>query len=64
MSDIFVERQADGTYVAIQDSQVIAESNSQTETAKMARRKKPGNRVFIKRVRKTADDSRSRWRRF
>lgn len=63
MSDIFVEREDDRTYVAIQNKQVIAKGPTQAETAARAHRKEPGDPVLAERVRNTKRGKRDKWRR-
>jgi hypothetical protein len=63
MSDVFVERKDDGTYVAYQNKRVIARGSTQAETAEKAHRNAPGDPVFVERVRDTKGGSRDKWRR-
>jgi hypothetical protein len=63
MSNVFVERKDDGTYVARQNHQIIANGSTQAETAERAHRKAPGDPVFVERVRNTTGGSRDKWRR-
>jgi hypothetical protein len=53
LSNIFVEQQADGTYVAIQSKTVIAVGSTQAQTADRAHAKSPGDPVLAERVRMT-----------
>jgi Family of unknown function (DUF5678) len=46
MSNIYVERQHDGTYVATQTKRVIATGATQEETIRKARKKAPGDPVL------------------
>jgi len=63
MSNVFVERKDDGTYVATQNRQVIAKGSTQAEAAEHAHRKALGCPVFVERVRDTKGGSRDKWRR-
>jgi len=63
MSDVYVERQDDGTYVAIQNKRVIARGRTQAATVARARRKEPADPVLAERVRNTKGGSRDKWRR-
>jgi hypothetical protein len=63
MSNIYVEREDDGTYKATQNKKVIARGGTQAETVKAARRKKPDDPVLAERVRNTKDGSRDKWHR-
>jgi hypothetical protein len=63
MSDIYVERKDDGTYVTTQKKQVIAKGGTQAETVARARRKEPDDSVLAERVRNTKGGSRDKWRR-
>jgi hypothetical protein len=63
VTNIFVEQQADGTYVAIQGKTVIAVGTTQAQTAHGVHAKRPGDPVFVERVRMTKGGSRDKWRR-
>jgi hypothetical protein len=63
MSNIYVEREDDGTYVAIQNKQVVTTGNTQKETAERAHQRRPDDPVLAERVRMTKDGSRDKWRR-
>jgi hypothetical protein len=63
MSNIYVEREPDETYVAIQKKQVIARGRTQAEAAARAHRQEPDDPVLAERVRDTKGGSRDKWRR-
>jgi len=63
MSNVYVERQDNGTYVATQNKQVIAKGATQAEAAERAHRKAPGDPILVERVRDTKAGSRDKWRR-
>ena len=63
MSNIFVERKPDGTYVARQNHRIIATGSTQAGTAEEAHKLKPDDPVFVERVRNTTGGSRDKWRR-
>ena len=63
MSDIFVERQDDGTYKARQNRRTIAKGVTQEQAAARAHRKRPDDPVLAERVRDTNRGSRDKWRR-
>jgi hypothetical protein len=63
MSDIFVEREDDGTYRAIQNKKTIATGATQEETALKAHKLKPNDPILAERVRKTPEGSPDKWRR-
>lgn len=62
MSNIFVEREGDGTYVASQNKRAIARGATQEEAAARAHRKRPDDLVLAERVRDTKRGSRDKWR--
>jgi hypothetical protein len=63
MSNIYVEREEDGTYVATQNKRVIASGDTQAQAVARARRKEPDGPVLAERVRDTKRGSRDKWRR-
>jgi hypothetical protein len=63
MSNIYVEREEDGTYVATQNKRVIASGDTQAQAVARARRKEPDDPVLAERVRDTKRGSRDKWRR-
>jgi hypothetical protein len=63
MSNIYVEREEDGTYVATQNKRVIAKGDTQAQAVARARRKEPDDPVLAERVRDTKRGSRDKWRR-
>lgn len=63
MSNIYVEREDDGTYEATQNKRVIASGNTQREAIDRARRAKPDDPVLAERVRDTSAGGRDKWRR-
>jgi hypothetical protein len=63
MSNIYVEREEDRTYVATQNKRVIASGDTQAQAVARARRKKPDDPVLAERVRDTKRGSRDKWRR-
>jgi hypothetical protein len=54
MSDIYVEREDDGTYAATQNHRTIATGSTQRQAIARARRAKPDDPVLAERVRDTA----------
>jgi hypothetical protein len=63
MSDIYVEREDDGTYVATQKHRTIATGKRQRETIDRARRIKPDDPVLAERQRYTEKGKPDKWRR-
>lgn len=63
MSNIYVEREEDGTYVATQNKRMIASGATQAQAIARARRKEPDDPVLAERVRDTKVGSRDKWRR-
>ncbi len=63
MSNIYVEREEDGTYVATQKKREVASGDTQAQTVARAHRKKPNDPVLAERVRDTKRGSRDKWRR-
>jgi hypothetical protein len=63
MSNIYVEREKDGTYVATQNHQTVATGDTQREAIDRARRVEPEDPVLAKRIRDTKVDGRDKWRR-
>ena len=63
MSNIYVEREDNGAYVAIQNKRVITKGDTQEEAAARAHRQKPNDPVLAERVRITKGGSRDKWRR-
>lgn len=63
MSNIYVEREEDGSYAARQNKRVIATGDTQAETAARVRRKRPDDPILGERVRDTKSGSRDKWRR-
>jgi hypothetical protein len=63
MANIYVEREEDGTYVAIQKKRIIAKGDTQAETGSEAHEQKPVDPVLAERVRMTKGGSRDKWRR-
>jgi hypothetical protein len=63
MSNIYVEREDDGTYAARQNKRVIAQGETQRETIDRARRVEPDDPVLAERVRDTRVGGRDKWRR-
>lgn len=63
MSNIYVELEEDGKYVATQNKRVIAEGDTQRQTIDRARRSKPDDPVLAERVRDTRVGGRDKWRR-
>jgi hypothetical protein len=63
MSNIYVEREDNGKYVAFQNKKAIATGEIQAQAAARARRKRPEDPVLAERVRDTKAGSRDKWRR-
>lgn len=63
MSNIYIEREDNGKYVAFQNKRVIATGDTQAEAAARAHRKRPEDPVLAERVRDTKVGSRDKWRR-
>jgi hypothetical protein len=63
MSNIYVERQANGKYLETQNKKVIAIGDTQKEAVERAHRKEPDDPVLAERVRDTKSGSRDKWRR-
>lgn len=63
MSDIYVEREGDGTYAARQNKRVIADGDTQRQAIDRARRLRPDDPVLAERVRDTKVGGRDKWRR-
>lgn len=63
MSNIYVEREDDGTYVATQNKRIIARGDTQAQTVARARRQEPDDAVLAERVRDTKGGVRDKWRR-
>jgi hypothetical protein len=63
VSNIFVERQDDGTYKASQNHRTVAKGETQEQAAARAHRKRPEDPVLAERVRDTNRGSRDKWRR-
>lgn len=63
MSNIYVEREENGKYVALQNKKVIATGDTQAQTAAKAHAKRPDDPVLAERVRDTNVGSRDKWRR-
>ena len=64
MTDIFLERKKDGTYVARQNGRSIATGDTQAEAGSRAHRKKPDDPILAERQRNTDVGGRDKWRRF
>lgn len=63
MSNIYVEREDNRKYIAIQNKQVIAKGSTQEEAAAKAHKKNPEDPVLVERVRNTKFGGRDKWRR-
>jgi hypothetical protein len=63
MSNIYVEREDDGKYVAFQNKRIIATGDTQAETADRAHEIRPDDPVLGERQRMTKGGSRDKWRR-
>lgn len=63
MSNIYVEQETDGTYVATQKGRTVATGDTQRETIDRARRARPDDPVLAERVRDTDVGGRDKWRR-
>lgn len=59
MSNIFVERKKDKTYVATQNGRTIARGDTQAQAGRRAHQKKPNDPMLAERVR----SGRDKWRR-
>jgi len=64
MSNIFVERKKDGTYVATQNKRTIATGQTQAQAGLRAHERKPNDPILAERVRDTEVGGRDKWRRF
>ena len=64
MSNIFLERKKDGTYVATQNGRTIATGNTQAEAGSRAHKRKPDDPILAERVHKTNVGKPDKWRRF
>jgi hypothetical protein len=63
MSNIYVEQESDGTYVATQTGRTVATGDAQWQTIDRARRASPDDPVLAERVRDTSVGGRDKWRR-
>jgi hypothetical protein len=63
MTNIFVERKKNGTYVATQNGRTIATGDTQAEAGSRAHRKKPDDPILAERQRDTDVGTRDKWRR-
>jgi len=63
MSNIYVEREEDGTYTATQNHRTIATGDTQRETIDRARRVEPDDPVLAERQRYTEGVKPDKWRR-
>jgi hypothetical protein len=63
MSNIFLERKKDGTYVATQNGRTIAQGDTQAQTGSRAHKKKPNDPILAERVRDTDVGGPDKWRR-
>lgn len=64
MSNIFLERKKDGTYVATQNGRTIAMGDTQAEAGSRAHKRKPNDPILAERVHKTDVGKPDKWRRF
>ena len=64
MSNVYVERQDDGTYKATQNGRTVATGKTQEQAATRAQNKKPDDPILVERVRNTTGGRRDKWRRF
>jgi hypothetical protein len=64
MSNIFVERKKDKTYVATQNGRTIATGKTQAEAGSRAHKKKPGDPILAERIHRTDVGKPDKWRRF
>ena len=63
MSNVYVERQDDGTYVAYQNKKAIAKGDTQGGAASKAHAKRPDDPILAERVRNTDEGHPDKWRR-
>jgi len=63
MSNIFIERKKDGSYVALQNGRAIAHGETQAEAGSRAHVKKPHDPILAERIRDTDVGGRDKWRR-
>ena len=63
VSDIFIERQPDNTYRAIQNRRTIASGDTQREAINAAHKRKPDDPILAERVRHTEGGNPDKWRR-
>jgi hypothetical protein len=64
MSNIFVERKKDKTYVATQNGRTIATGETQAKAGLRAHKKRPDDPILAERVHKTNVGKPDKWRRF
>lgn len=63
MSNVYVEREEDGSYVATQSNRTIARGETQRQAIDRARRVSPDDPVLAERIRDTEVGRRDKWRR-
>lgn len=63
MSNIYVEREDNGKYLATQNKHFIATGDTQRQAIDRARRAQPDDPVLAERVRETEVSGRDKWRR-
>jgi hypothetical protein len=63
MSNIYVEREDDGRYVAFQNKRTIATGATQREAIDNARDRRPSDPILAERLRDTNSGGRDKWRR-
>jgi hypothetical protein len=63
VSNIYVEREDDGTYTATQNHRTIATGATQRQAIDRARRTEPDDPVLAERIRDTKTGGRDKWRR-
>ena len=63
MSNIFVERKKDGTYVATQNGRTIAAGDTQAQAGRRAHDRRPNDPILAERVHRTDVGKPDKWRR-
>ena len=64
MSNIFVERRKDKTYVATQNGRTVATGDTQAQAGRRAHERRPNDPILAERVHKTGVGKPDKWRRF
>ncbi len=64
MSNIYLERKKDTTYVATQNGRTIATGDTQAQAGRRAHERRPNDPILAERVRDTEVGGRDKWRRW